>query len=519
MSSSLKTLLLLFLIITYEPVSACTFSRSLPVAFDSTDVMFIGTLKDYVGPLESKKMVNPVFGIAVELTESVHFPDSEGIYEIFPLATGSDCSPMSYTLEELMVYYPIGSTLRIIGKPLSAVDPSIETDAGGKPRIVAWSLIGLHSVRVKYDHPFFDEKESFDYRDFGNMQVLFLDEISDLPWPERNLMSWAFNELVYWALLKDLLELETRTNDEGRFEILSRLVYFRYREESFKKLVDRHIETLEIKAKLWDEFEEKTIELSHKELQCFQEDRGTGVASSMFGTYINKGEFIFYPYYEYYYDQDAEYKPAELGFGVDRDFRGRYRAHEGLIFLGYGITEDLAIELEAAVITAKQYKSEDDTSSMPDELEESGLGDVESQLRWRWSKETVNRPEFFSYFETVFPLQKSKKLIGTQHWEFVLGSGMIKGFQWGTLTFRLAAEFSGEENKLESGEYALEYLKRVSRFFRFFIAVEGTEDEVELITDLQLHVLENAFIRISNAFGVTSKATDYAPEVGILFHF
>jgi len=41
---------------------------------------------------------------------------------------------------------------------------------------------------------------------------------------------------------------------------------------------------------------------------------------------------------------------------------------------GYGITEKLAFEFEAAVITAKQYKSKDDPSNMPDKFEESGLG-------------------------------------------------------------------------------------------------------------------------------------------------
>jgi hypothetical protein len=55
--------------------------------------------------------------------------------------------------------------------------------------------------------------------------------------------------------------------------------------------------------------------------------------------------------------------------------------------------------------------------------------------------------------------------------------------------------------------------------FRFYLGVEGSQDEVEAITDLQFHVSPNAFIRINNAFGVTSKATDYAPEVGVLFHF
>ncbi|MFC2083559.1 hypothetical protein ACFLS9_00735 [Bacteroidota bacterium] len=255
------------------------------------------------------------------------------------------------------------------------------------------------------------------------------------------------------------------------------------------------------------------------DLPYFLKDRGIGVPLSMFGTYIQKGEFIIYPFYEYYYDQDAEYSPQELGYGLDKDFRGRYRAHEGLIFLGYGITEDLAFEFEATVITAKQYKSKDDETDMPDKIEESGIGDVESQLRWRLFKETLGRPEIFSYFETVFPLQKDKKLIGTQNWEFKLGAGFTKGFNWGTLTLRIAAEYDAGEKKYESGEYAIEYLKRVSKLFRFYVGVEGSQDELEFITDLQFHILSCAFIRINNALGLTSKATDYAPEVGILFHF
>jgi hypothetical protein len=190
-----------------------------------------------------------------------------------------------------------------------------------------------------------------------------------------------------------------------------------------------------------------------------------------------------------------------------------------LIFLGYGITEDLAVEFEAAVISAKQYRSDDDLSDMPEKIEESGLGDVEAQLRWRLGREALGRPEFFTYFETVFPLQEDKRLIGTQDWEYKLGFGATKGYRVGTFTLRAAAEYSTEESKLEAGEYAVEYLKRISGLFRFYIGVEGSEDEVELITDFQFHIIENAFIRVNNAFGVTSKATDYAPELGVLFHF
>ena len=103
--------------------------------------------------------------------------------------------------------------------------------------------------------------------------------------------------------------------------------------------------------------------------------------------------------------------------------------------------------------------------------------------------------------------------------EFKLGTGLIKGFNWGTITLRVATEYDAGENKAELGEYAIEYLKRVSKLFRFYIGVEGSQDEVEFITDLQFHVFPNAFIRINNALGVTSKATDYAPEFGVLFHF
>lgn len=140
-------------------------------------------------------------------------------------------------------------------------------------------------------------------------------------------------------------------------------------------------------------------------LPIYLRDRGPGVSSSMFGTYIQRGELIIYPFYEYYYDNDVEYEPADFGFASTQELRGRYRAHEFLLFFGYGIGEWLVVEVEAAVIDAKFYKSPDDPSNLPEKLEESGMGDVESQIHWRWFGENMSRPELFSYFETVFPLQ------------------------------------------------------------------------------------------------------------------
>lgn len=248
-----------------------------------------------------------------------------------------------------------------------------------------------------------------------------------------------------------------------------------------------------------------------------QRDRGPGLPTSMFGTYIERGQWLLYPFLEYYRDADMEYSPDEFGFGLDADFRGQYRATEGLVFLGYGLTDRLAVEMEAAVIRARLRKAPADPSAMPAVLEESGLGDVEGQLRFRWNRETERAPEVFSYFETVFPLQKNKLLIGTQDWEFKFGSGVVRGFSWGTATVRAAVEYDAADANLALGEVAVEYLRRLNSTFRVYAGVEGTQDEIEGIAELQWFLRPNLFLKVNNAFGLTSKATDWAPEFGLVF--
>ncbi len=246
-------------------------------------------------------------------------------------------------------------------------------------------------------------------------------------------------------------------------------------------------------------------------------DRGTGVATSMFATYVRRGELVVYPFFEYYRDGDFEYKPAELGFAGEQDFRGRFHAKEGLLFLAYGITGDLAVEVEAAVIRASLEKSPEDTSGMPTRIEESGLGDVEGQIRWRWRREAEHRPELFSYLEAVVPHHGDKPLIGTPGIELKLGSGVTRGFGWGTLTARAAVEYSADSaSHFDVGEYAVEYVKRVSPSWRLYAGIEGTQDELSLITEAQWHISDHVFVRLNNGLGLTSKATGWTPEVGIL---
>jgi hypothetical protein len=254
-------------------------------------------------------------------------------------------------------------------------------------------------------------------------------------------------------------------------------------------------------------------------LPYYLKDRGTGIPLSMFGSYIRKGELVIYPFYEYYKDDDLEYKPSEYGSVGEIDYRGRYRANEGILLLAYGLTENLAVEMEAAVIDASFEKAPEDTSSLPARIEESGVGDVEGQFRWRWRKENERRPELFSYFEFVIPHAQEKVLIGTSGWELKLGTGLIRGFRWGTMTARAAVEYTEDSaSHWDMGEYAVEYLKRLSPKWRLYVGFEGTQDELSFITEVQWHLNRHVVVKLNNGLGITSKATDWAPEVGIMFN-
>jgi hypothetical protein len=91
------------------------------------------------------------------------------------------------------------------------------------------------------------------------------------------------------------------------------------------------------------------------------------------------------------------------------------------------------------------------------------------------------------------------------------------GLSWGTFTLRASVDNVG--GKFEPGEYALEYLRRLSNRVRIYGGIEGAEDEVEFITEVQVFLRPNIYLKLNNAFGLTSKAHDWAPEIGVMFSF
>src|SRR5438876_250980 len=130
-----------------------------------------------------------------------------------------------------------------------------------------------------------------------------------------------------------------------------------------------------------------------------------------------------------------------------------------------------------------------------------------------------SRPELISFFEVVFPLQKNKHVIGTQDWELNLGVNLTEGFPWGTLMLKGSYGYSAAEGDFEFGEYGIEYVKRLSDRWRLVLAIEGEQDELSAIAEIQWKLRPNITIKLNSGFGLTSKAPDFAPEVGILFSF
>ncbi|MGZ9136273.1 MAG: hypothetical protein ACXW4K_02300 [Candidatus Deferrimicrobiaceae bacterium] len=256
-------------------------------------------------------------------------------------------------------------------------------------------------------------------------------------------------------------------------------------------------------------------------LPAYLSDRGDGIPTSLLGTYIREKEFLSYPFYEYTRTPKFEYEPDELGFPGDGEYIGKLVEREGLVFFAYAFNDSLAIEFESALYSSAHFtKASNDNTNVPSDIRESGLGDTEINIRWRYLKETATRPEVTFFFQTVFPFQKNKKLLGTQDWEFAPGIVLTKGYPFGTLALRLSLEYETGENKVEFDEWAIDYVKRLSPDWLVVLSLEGEQaDEVSIIGEVQYTLSKHAVLKINSGFGLVEKAPDFAPEIGVLFRF
>ena len=258
-----------------------------------------------------------------------------------------------------------------------------------------------------------------------------------------------------------------------------------------------------------------------EDLPVYLRDRGAGIRTSMFATYVRPRELLVYTFGEYYLDNNLQYTPSEFGHAGTLDYEGRYRASEGLVFVSYGITDRVAVEMEAAVISASLRKAPNDVSTLPAKIEESGLGDVEGQVTWRMANETARRPEFFGFVEAVIPHARNKDLIGTSDWEGKIGTGATRGFGFGTVSARISLEYArASETPWDLGEWGVEYIRQATPSWRIYSGVEGQAlDELALIAEVQRVLTSHATLKLGTGIGLLSNTTDFAPELGIIWSF
>jgi hypothetical protein len=257
-----------------------------------------------------------------------------------------------------------------------------------------------------------------------------------------------------------------------------------------------------------------------EELPAYLKDRGKGMTMSLNGVYIEKGEFLVYPFYEYTTVPKEEYNGSELGYSGEANYVGKSRERETLLFLGYGITSNLAVEIEGALSLEKTlYKATNDkTSGIPDIIKEKGH-DLEMQLRWRFLEETERRPELFFNFEIDFPMDRNKYLVGATDWELGAGINLVKGFSWGTVTPRIALGYNCADKQLTVAEYAVEYLKKLSDSWRWVTMIESEDKSMTIFFEAQWFVRKNMYFKFNSGFGLTESAPSFAPEIGLAMVF
>jgi hypothetical protein len=250
-------------------------------------------------------------------------------------------------------------------------------------------------------------------------------------------------------------------------------------------------------------------------------DRENGVTTSLLGSFVRRGEWMAYTFYEYERDSAAAYTGEELGFAGDEEYAGTSTEHQAIMFLAWGLTPNVALEFETILYQRATLRRDpaDTTSGLPEEFSESRYGGIEAQLHWRLTTETRHRPEFFMNLEAGPPDAGDMVLLGNADWEAEAGLGAIKAFTWGTVAVRASLAFDGEDHEFSPGEFAIEYCRRLSPACRVAAAIIGEPDELSVLGELQWRFRENAFTRLNLAVGVTDEAPDFGGQFGVVFSF
>ncbi|MBI4005783.1 MAG: hypothetical protein HY356_03860 [Gammaproteobacteria bacterium] len=65
----------------------------------------------------------------------------------------------------------------------------------------------------------------------------------------------------------------------------------------------------------------------------------------------------------------------------------------------------------------------------------------------------------------------------------------------------------------------IEYLKRFGDNLHWVMTLEGDKKDLASIFELQWFFHDQAFLKLNTGIGLTREATDFAPELGVMFRF
>ncbi len=252
-------------------------------------------------------------------------------------------------------------------------------------------------------------------------------------------------------------------------------------------------------------------------------DRGPGVPTSLTGIYLERGEWLGAASYQDLENRGFQYSPDEFGIADENDYLGKYTSSGGIFFLGYGISESLAVGLRVTGGSTKLAKASDDPSAMPSEIKESGIGEVAPELTWRFMTETASRPELYTYVSVLIPHDSDKNLIGTEDWVILPGIGLNRGFSWATLSARMDFEYdTASTSALDFGKWTIEGQRRFSDAWWLSAGLQGQVgggnnfDEVWQTTYLQWSASPHVTVRFGSRIGLTTMTEGWTGELGIV---
>lgn len=251
-----------------------------------------------------------------------------------------------------------------------------------------------------------------------------------------------------------------------------------------------------------------------------QGDAGAGIRTSMIETYVEPHQLLIYPFYAYTWDHNFEYQPSMFGGSSIEDFRAHYQSHEGAVFLAYGVTDWLAVEIEGSQIAATFDKSPADSTGTPVRIQASGTADIGGQFRFRFGHGRDHRPEFFGSVEILPPAHGDQPLIGDAQWDVKGEIGAMRAYRWGTMTFRTTIEYNRGDTQWDLGETSLEYLRQMAPSWRLLLGIEGGEggapDDYVVVAAGHWRIARDLDLKVANGLGLFSKSTDWEAQLGLM---